>query len=506
MRHVVEVIVFVAGAVLLSIEIIASRLLAPYFGNSVYVWGSCIGVFLAALSIGYAVGGRLADRHPSAAVFAAVVFAGGLLLLPVPLLAEPVLGALAAVDFGAQSTPLFGAIALFLVPSLVIGMVPPFAVRLKARDVETMGRTAGTLYAIGTAGSITGTLVTSFVLVDHVGVRGISYASGLTLMTVATLGWMSSRRDRAAAGGAASIVLALALAFGIGRGRASGPSAVVCVRESAYHRITISDVGSIRYLALDNHWQSAVDRRDPRRAVFAYTDSLHLPLVFVPQPKRATLIGLGGGTVAKQYVADHHELFMTVVELDAQVVRVAADFFDVRPAERLAIEARDGRRHLATSRRVEDIILTDAYLVDSLPVHVATREFFALARSRLAPGGVLASNVIGAVEGRRSRLFRAIYKTVRDVFRTVYVFPVSEAGRDAGRDVLRNIVVVATDEPRLEATEIHRRAGALHAAGTVTIARLPDAARDVYEAPIDTSDVPVLTDDFAPIDALASGR
>lgn len=506
MRHSLEIIVFVAGAALLSIEIVASRLLAPYFGNSVYVWGSCIGVFLAALGLGYALGGRLADRHPSPALFAAVVFAGGLLILPVPLLAEPVLGGLAAVDFGAQLTPLFGAIALFLVPSLVIGMVTPFAVRLRARDVQTMGRTAGTLYAIGTAGSIAGTLVTSFVLVDHVGVRAIVYGTGLALMAVASLGWISSRRERAAAAGGASMILVLALAFGVGRGRASGASPVIRVRESAYHRITISDVGSIRYLALDNHWQSAVDRRDPRRTVFAYTDSLHLPLVFVPQPKRATLIGLGGGTVAKQYVADHHELFMTVVELDAQVVRVAADFFDVRAGDRLAIEVRDGRRHLATSRGVEDIILTDAYLVDSLPVHLATREFFALARSRLAPGGIVASNVIGAIEGRRSRLFRSIYKTMRDVFRTVYVFPVSEVGRGAGRDVLRNIVVVATDEPRLGAAEIHRRADALHAAGTVPIARLPDAARDLYEAPIDTSDVPLLTDDFAPIDALASGR
>ena len=154
MGSILEIIVFTSGGVLLSLEIIASRVLAPYFGNSIYVWGSLIGVFLAALSVGYAVGGRVADRFPSLAIFAGIVFLAGLLTVPIPLIAAPVLDAIASADFGPQLNPLISAIALFVVPSIVMGMVSPFAVRLRARTVTTMGATAGSLYAISTVGSI----------------------------------------------------------------------------------------------------------------------------------------------------------------------------------------------------------------------------------------------------------------------------------------------------------------------------------------------------------------
>ncbi|MGQ0549307.1 MAG: fused MFS/spermidine synthase, partial [Armatimonadota bacterium] len=173
MGAILEVIVFVSGGVLLALEIIASRVLAPYFGNSIYVWGSLIGVFLAALSIGYATGGRLADRYPSSGLFSGIVFLAGLLTVPIPLLAPPVLDAIARADLGPQLNPLAGAVTLFVVPSIVMGMVSPFAVRLRARAVTTMGQTAGSLYAISTVGSIVGTLATSFVLINYLGVRSI---------------------------------------------------------------------------------------------------------------------------------------------------------------------------------------------------------------------------------------------------------------------------------------------------------------------------------------------
>lgn len=502
MRSILEIIVFTSGGVLLALEIIASRVLAPYFGNSVYVWGSLIGVFLTALSVGYAVGGRIADRYPSPGLFAGVVFLAGVLTVPIPLLAMPVLDAVAQADFGPQLNPLIGAIALFVIPSIVMGMVSPFAVRLRARAVTTMGQTAGSLYAISTVGSIVGTLVTSFVLINYLGVRAIIYLMGFVLMAMAVLGWLASRRLLAAATGAG---LAILLVIGIARPAGAPSSTVVYARDTVYHRITVSDEGPIRYLKLDNYWQSALDRDRPRRTVFAYADYLHLPLVFVSQPRRVTLIGLGGGTVPGRYVADYPTVVMNVAEIDPQVVVTARQYFDVRAGDRLRIDARDGRLHLRLTRDPQDIILTDAYLIDTIPFHLATREFFALARSRLAPGGVVASNVIGALDGPNSRLFRAIYKTFREVFRTVYVFPV-DFGQYGSPSSLRNIIVIGTDEPPLDADEIHRRARALMAGRIVTLDRFPDAARNLYQAPIQTSDVPVLSDDFAPVDALIPTR
>lgn len=502
MEFILEVIVFVSGGVLLSLEIIASRVLAPYFGNSIYVWGSLIGVFLTALSIGYASGGRLADRHPSPGLFAGIVFLAGLLTVPIPLIAAPVLEAIALADLGPQLNPLAGAVALFVVPSIVMGMVSPFAVRLRARTVGTMGQTAGNLYAISTVGSIVGTLATSFILINYLGVRALIHLLGFSLLVMAVLGWLAARRQLAATAGAVLIVL---LAAGVTRAAPARPSTLVFSRDTVYHRITVSDEGSVRYLKLDNYWQSALDRGQPRRTVFAYADYMHLPLLFVPQPRRVLMIGLGGGTVPGRYVADYPTVTMDVAELDPQIVVTARTYFGVEIGDRFRVTARDGRLHLRLSSTPYDIILIDAYLIDTIPFHLATREFFALARSRLAPGGVLAMNIIGALDGPDSRLFRAIYKTISQVFRTVYVFPV-DFGPIGSVDSLRNIIVVATDEPALPVGEIERRARALVDERRVTVDRFLRAAEDLFQAPIRTDGVPVLSDDFAPVDALIPTR
>ncbi len=502
MEFILEVIVFVSGGVLLSLEIIASRVLAPYFGNSIYVWGSLIGVFLTALSIGYASGGRLADRHPSPGLFAGIVFLAGLLTVPIPLIAAPILESIALADLGPQLNPLAGAIALFVVPSIVMGMVSPFAVRLRARAVGTMGRTAGNLYAISTVGSIVGTLATSFIFINYLGVRALIHLLGFALLVMAVLGWLAARRQLAAATGAVLIIL---LAAGVTRAAPGRPSALVFSRDTVYHRITVSDEGSVRYLKLDNYWQSALDRGQPRRTVFAYADYMHMPLLFVPQPKHALMIGLGGGTVPSRYVTDYPTITMDVAELDPQVEVTARAYFGVQVGERLKITPGDGRLYLRLSTTRYDVILIDAYLKDTIPFHLATREFFALARVRLAPGGVLAMNIIGALDGPDSRLFRAMYKTISQVFRTVYAFPV-DFGAYGGPSSLRNIIVVATDEPALSVGEVQRRARALVDGHVVTLDRFLRAAEDLYQVPIRTGDVPVLSDDFAPVDTLIPTR
>lgn len=494
-------VVFLGGAVMMSLEILASRLLAPYFGSSVYVWGSLIGVFLAALSGGYVLGGALADRRPDPRTFAGVVFVAGALLAPIPSVFAPVLGTLVHLDLGPKVGPLVGAILLFAVPSIALGMITPFAVRLRAHDIERIGQTAGTLYAMGSAGSIAGTLATSFVLLNHLGVRSIVYLLAAASMTAGAASWFVVGRRRWSIGAAGAVLVVVA----VSRADATPPPGVIFTRDTAYHRITVVESGTVRTLRLDDYPQTAVDRSEPRRGVFAYTDAMHVPLVFVPRPRRVTLLGLGGGVVAARFVEDYPSLTMSVAEIDREVVAVAARFFDVRPNARLRIDAEDGRRHLDSLAAPADVLLMDAYLVDKLPVHLATREFFALARSKLAPNGVFASNVIGTLEGPRSRLFRAIYKTVSAVFGTVYVFPVTPPDRLATGS-RRNVVVVGTDAPRLSAEEIVRRARELVDARAVSVGGFVETASVLYTAPVDVSDVPVLTDDFAPIDDLLSSR
>ncbi len=487
-------IVFISGGVLLALEIVASRVVAPYFGNSVYVWGSLIGVFLAALSLGYFLGGRAATRWPAWGPFLTLVLASGACIYPIPHVAGAVLGAIAVHDFGPRADTLIGSTALFFLPSVLLGTVSPYAVRLRARSVEGIGNVAGILYALSTLGSIAGTLLAAFVLISAFGVRSIIQILGATEMGLALLGWVWYRR--VGAGAAAAAVMAGVLTLG-GAVPPDGPG-VIYARDTIYHRITVSDEGLLRYLKLDRYWQSARDLDAPQRTVFGYTDYLHLPLVFQPAPRRVLFVGMGGGTAPSRFYRDYPEVQIEVVEIDPAVVETARRFFALPTGPRIRVHIQDGRRWLRRTPERYDLITLDAYLIDTIPFHLATREFYTEAAARLAPGGVLASNVIGAIIGPQSRLFRAIYKTYRSVFPAVYVFPVNGGPSEA----LQNIILVGTMEPRLSRAEILARAARVVQTGRVRIEGYVRDAGDLYEGPVETEGVPLLTDDFAPTDIL----
>ncbi|MDR7436329.1 MAG: fused MFS/spermidine synthase [Armatimonadota bacterium] len=491
--------VLTSGAVLLALEILASRIVAPTFGNSIYVWGSLIGTFLAALAAGYALGGRVADRWPTTTGFAAVMFAAGALVFPIPLLAPGVLDAVEAADLGPRAGPLVACLVLFGPPGVVMGMASPYAVRLRARDAATLGGVAGALYAVSTAGSIAGSLLASFVVLHLWTVPAIVHGLGGVLLALGVAIWLAARRVVAA--GSAALAAAVLLGVPAVRGPAPAPAGLQYLQDTVYHRITVTDEGGIRYLKLDNYWQSGLDLSNPRRTVFPYADYMHLPVLFAPHARRVLMVGLGGGTVPTRYYEDYPGMTIDVVEIDPAVIQVARRYFAVPAGGRLRLLAQDGRLFVARSAERYDIILLDAYLIDTIPFHLATREFFALARARLRPGGVLASNVIGALGGPRSGLFRAVYRTLAEVFPTVYVFPV-EWDRFDILEALRNIILVATDRPRLGPADLRDRAARARADPGVTVDGWEEAVGDLYRGPIRVDDVPVLTDDYAPVETL----
>lgn len=485
-----------SGGVLLALEIVASRVVAPFFGNSVYVWGSLIGVFLAALSLGYVLGGRIATQWPSPGPFLALIFASGACIYPIPHVAGTILGWIAAHNYGPRADPLLGSTALFFLPSALLGTVSPYAVRLRARSVEGIGNVAGMLYALSTLGSIVGTLLAAFVLISALGVRAIIQILGATEMGLALLGFLWTRRVRAGTGVAAGIAVVLGLTSTV---PSDGPD-VVYARDTIYHRITVSDTGDLRYLKLDRYWQSGRDKSAPLRTVFPYTDYLHLPLLFRPEIRRVLFVGLGGGTAPGRFHHDYPGVAIEVAEIDPEVVTTARRYFDLPQDGRLVVHIQDGRLWLRRTAERYDLIVLDAYLIDTIPFHLATREFYAAAAARLTSGGVVASNVIGALRGPQSRLFRAIYKTFRSAFPHVYVFPVNGELPQA----LQNIILVGTAGRRLSRAEIVALAASAQKTGKVRIDTLLRDAGDLFEGPIDTHDVPLLTDDYAPTDILIS--
>jgi spermidine synthase len=498
---VLRVVVFGSGAILMGLEIVGSRVIAPFFGSSVYVWGGLISIFLGALSLGYYLGGTMADRWPRPGVLAALLSLAGLAVLTLNTVSRPVLLAFDAWNLGPRLNPLLASIVLFSVPSVLMGTTSPFAIKLVARDLATVGSSAGILYALSTAGSIGGTIATAFFLIPSLGVRAILYLLGILLLALAALllaGYPRPRRPALAA----AVVLLVLMAPATGR---SAPipiptQRVIYEKDSAYHQISILEDGFNRYLRFNRSFQGGMVLRNPFESPFLYTSYAHLALVFHPAIRRVLLIGLGSGTIPKRFTRDYPDLGIDTVELDPAVVDVAKRFFEVREDARQRIVVSDGRVYLRRTDQKYDVIILDAYFAEGIPFHLATREFLELVRDHLNPGGIVVSNIIGAISGSNSRLYRALHKTYGAVFPGLYPFPVAfSIGHDPSET--RTIILIATGRAGVSAGEILAAAKRLRAEHRVTLP-LDKYAGDFYDRPIDTGDVPVLTDDYAPVDIL----
>jgi spermidine synthase/MFS family permease len=517
--------VFISGAVLLGLELVASRVVAPFFGSSIFVWGALIGVVLAGLSVGYWIGGVAADRFPTPLLLLGALTVGAGLILLIPVVDDWALEHVVRWDPGPRWNPLVATIALFALPSIVLATATPIAVRLRARSLTSLGKTAGRLFAVSTAGSIVGTFATAFFLIPELGTNQLLGLLATALFVAAGLVALGERTLApglvVAALAAASVWATIALEPKQG-GRLSGVAAqnwspryrelgerqiavpsegfeLVYSKNTRYHGLTVVEDGESRHLRFESSFQSGMYLDDPFRTRYEYTDFLELPLAYRPETKRILFIGLGGGSAQKRVWRDFPDLDLQVVELDPVVRDVAYRYFRLPRSPRLHVSVEDGRRFLQRNDERWDAIVVDAYFSDSIPFHLTTLEFLDLARSRLEPGGVVASNLIGSLRGDGSKLFRSMYKTYRAAFPTVTVHPVRDAGsRD---DEPMNLILVAGEGAAPGKQVLLDRWRALRN-GSKRAVDLTKAIRDRYEATVPTRDVPVLTDDYAPTDAL----
>jgi len=499
-RFLLNIIVFVSGAVLMGLEIVGSRVLAPYFGSSIFVWGSLISVVMAALSIGYYWGGWLSAREPSYGRLLTLLLIPGILIFFLPFLYPTLNEWIAGVDFGTRLNPLIASSIYFLPPGIFLGTISPYVIRLAATALSTVGSTAGTLYAISTCGSIFGTLLTAFYLIPLMGVTNIIHSMGITLVCLSLL-VVPLLRLRSIAVGRAVTALSI-----IGSIAIPWPSIVwarlktLLEKDTFYHRIRVEEDDEARYMYFDRTLQSAMNLKDPTTLRLIYSRYTSLGFTFRPDAKRILIIGLGGGSIPKKLQKEFPSLEIDVVEIDPEVIQIAKNHFNVRESNRLHLHAQDGRLFLTRTANQYDIILLDAYYADAMPFHLATREFFELAQRKLTPNGIVVADLISAVTGPSGKIARAFVKTERRVFPQTYVFAARRA-ENVSTDTIQNIIVVATkDKQRLEIKEIVKRSIALNKG------LFPDPIQDIgvayYDGPLPDQDVPVLTDDYAPTDNL----
>jgi spermidine synthase len=517
--------VFLSGAVLLGLELVASRVVAPFFGSSIFVWGALLGVVLTGLAIGYWIGGVLADRFPTPMLLLGALTLGSVLILLIPVVDSWVLEHVVEWDPGPRWNPLVATIALFGLPSVVLATATPIAVRLSARSITSVGKTAGRLFAVSTAGSIAGTFATAFFLIPEIGTNQLLGVLATSLFVAA--GIVALGEGLLPAGVAIAVLIAGSVVATIELepkqgGRLTGVAAqnwsprfrelgvrevaapsdgfeLVYSKNTRYHGLTVVDDDDTRYLRFESSFQSGMYLDDPFRTRFDYADYLQLPLAYSPNVRKILFVGLGAGSAQKRLWRDFPQLDVKTVELDPVVRDVAYRYFQFPRDSRLEVTVEDGRRFLQRNDERWDAIVMDAYFSDSLPFHLTTIEFLELARSRLRPGGVMASNVIGSISGAGSKLFRSMYKTYRAVFPTVTVHPVKQPGDDDSS--LANIIVVSSEGAAPSKNVLLERWEEVRSR-VEGAADLTKAIRDRRDIVIPTRDVPVLTDDYAPTDAL----
>lgn len=415
--------IFVVGAASLGTEIAAARLLAPYFGASTIVWANTIATVLLALSVGYWVGGRIADRYPTFRGLCRLVLAAGALLATVPYVARPFLdaavGALESVSAGAAVGSLIAVLVLVAGPIFLLGAVSPYAVRLSVRRIEDSGEVAGGLYALSTAGSLVGTFAAALLLIPFAGTHRTFLVFALALTAVAALGL--SRR--------ALLVPLLIAGLTIlppGATRTDSASGrVIYETETSYqYARVLQDERGTRRLELNEGLAVHSIYRPGRYLTGDYWDDfLVAPLAVLGRtPRSLAVLGNAGGTTARAYGHFLPDTHIDAVEIDGRLTELGRRYFDLH-APRLRLITADARPFLRGTNKRYDAIFVDAYRQPYVPFYLATREFFELARSRLTPGGAVVINV-GHPKGS-DVLERALSATLRAVFPAVWRDPVA---------------------------------------------------------------------------------
>jgi spermidine synthase len=399
--------------------------MAPFFGASTIVWANTIGVVLLALSIGYWLGGRLADRHPHMRGLCGLVLAAAALLALVPLVARPFLDlsvkAFDEISVGAAVGSLFGVLALVAVPVLLLGAVAPWALRLELADVRATGETAGRLYAISTVGSLLGTFASALVLIPLVGTQRTFLVLAALLAAVAALGL--GRRFALA-----PLAIAALLAIPVGTTKAAEHGErVLEERETPYqYARVVEDADGTRTLELNEGQAVHSMYRPGSYLTDNYWDAFLVePVAALGRPPRSlAVLGDGAGTMTRAYGHYFPDTRVDAVEIDGELTALGRRWFGLRARPGLRFFAADARPYLRRTDRRYEAIFVDAYRQPYIPFYLATREFFRLVRDHLTAGGVVVINV-GHPE-TSDALEKVLTATLRTSFASVLHDPVKD--------------------------------------------------------------------------------
>lgn len=413
---------------MMGVEMSASRLLTPYLGATNIIWTIIICLIMAGLALGNLLGGLLADRTADDRGLFRCMAAAALWVALIPFLAAPVVDGLLRLEAALAlpgshiATAVAACFVLFVPPLVLLGMVSPCLTKRSLREAVRTGRVVGRLQAYGTLGSLLGSALPALLLIPWLGVRRTFLLLAGLLLVPCAAHWLRGRRGPGLLRTGLALLLLVALALAMPAGLAADGRGTLAEVESAYQYLRVVKMGGYTAIAagLGDAVQSIRpdiwDRMPGLMSGVYYDVFTALPALIDragDEPVRVLMLGYGGGVTATMLRQAYGDAVACLsVELDAEIVRLGQAYLRADPADRVVID--DGRRYLLATDGCYDLILVDAFADSTIPQNMATREFFALCRQRLSPGGLLAVNATAVTPG--TRLAAAFEATLLAVF------------------------------------------------------------------------------------------
>lgn len=448
-----ELIAFVSGALVMVLEMVGARVMAPHLGTSVIIWTSLIGVVLACLAMGSWLGGRIADRTVSRSRLATILAWAGCGSVLTGLFHSTVGSVVTEFVPNLHVAAVVCAVVLLAMPATFFGMVTPYIIRLRMADLASSGRTVGNLYALSTMGSILGTFLGGFVLVSWFDSTHILLGTGVGMFMLSLLASL-----RPMGGRVALLVLACLGGWGVSsydafQLAAGGPRAI----ETPYNHIRVvrgidHEGRPLLCLATDpGRFQSAMYEDDPTGLALPYTRFFALGPFLRPDATNVLMLGGGAYSVPRWLLAGRSSLAAStlqvdVVELDPGMTRVAKEHFGLVDDPRLRVFHEDARTFCNRNTAQYDLVFVDVFgSCYTVPFHAGTLEAVASMRRAVRDDGVLIMNVIASLEGDAGQLFQSIHAGLSRHFAEIHVFAVTDPGNTS---VVQNLMLVALPTPR----------------------------------------------------------
>lgn len=409
------------------LEIVGSRVISPYFGNSLVVWTSLIGVILGCLSAGYYWGGKLADKKATYEILESVIFGSTGFLAGTAFLKDALLNTIQFSFGGDLRASTFVAVLLLYGPtSLLLGMVSPIAAKLKLIDLHSSGRVVGNLYALSTFGSIVGTFLAGFYLVPSFGNSLMLYFLTLSLLFLSILTiWRIKVKH-------IFLLIILCILYFLNHRVGLFTLPALTDVDSLYNRILIRKIsdqrdGDVIAMSIDNKGvQSAVALNNPDRLYLDYDLAFHNLGLDAISPKKVLVIGGGGYIIPRDILKNQPTAEVDVVEIDPEITRLAREYFFLEDDTRLKIFHQDARAYLRKTTETYDVIFLDAFNSISPPAHLTTKEFMQDLKNHLNEDGYLVVNMVSALSGPDSEFLSAEIATLGAVFSNTRIYRVQK--------------------------------------------------------------------------------